>query len=331
MQKFEDDYSDSKDKIKKVEKVDTAKRHRTRERDNDIMLMYPNSVNEIQYYTVKHDWNKIFEKNLKDTNTDKLIPNFPVNKPIPFDRNKMIKAIEFGMIISILYRGKKDKWKGGRERTIAPMVMGINKNTGNLLIRAFHLDGYSVHERKNTKKVWRLFIGTSIKSMTFTGDFFRLPPKGYKMNDRVMTETTIARADFNKIRKNQFKLVQLDKIQKAEDEELTTKTASLATQIEVKDSGTIFDLNKPWDNQYVDKKKAKEIKLTFMKSVFGNEYMVIFGALGTPGRTVKIFEAGKIIGSYKTIQSFLASELSYKKKIGGQSEFKLYTFVKKLN
>ena len=140
----------------------------------------------------------------------------------------MIKAIEYGMIISILYRGKKDKWKGGRERTIAPMVMGINKNTGNLLIRAFHLDGYSVHERKNTKKVWRLFIGTSIKSMTFTGDFFRLPPKGYKINDRVMTETTIIAADFNKIRKNQYKLVQLDKIQKTDQEEVTRTEQSYA-------------------------------------------------------------------------------------------------------
>lgn len=300
--------------------------------ESDVQPAYDVGMNEIQFYTAKHNWSKIFEGQIKNVDTEKLIPNFPVNKPIPFDRNKMIKAIEYGMIISILYRGKKDKWKGGRERTIAPMVMGINKNTGNLLIRAFHLDGYSVHERQNTKKVWRLFIGTSIKSMTFTGDFFRLPPKGYKINDRVMTETTIVRADFNKIRKNQYKLVQLDKIQKVEDEEISSKESALATQIEVSDTGTILNLQNPWaDSKYMDKKNAKAIKLTFMKSVFGNEYMVIFGALGTPGRTVKIYENGKIIGSYKTLQSFVATELSYKKKINGQSEFKLYTFVKKLN
>lgn len=298
---------------------------------DDIKLAHPDVVKHMEFYTVKHNWGKIFENNLKGVDTEKLIPNFPVNKPIPFDRNKMIKAIEYGMIISILYRGKKDKWKGGRERTIAPMVMGINKNTGNLLIRAFHLDGYSVHERKNTKKVWRLFIGTSIKSMTFTGDFFRLPPKGYKINDRVMTETTIIAADFNKIRKNQYKLVQLDKIQKTDQEEVTRTESALATQIEVSNTNTVLDLNNPWENQYMDKKKAREIKLTFMKSVFGNEYMVIFGALGTPGRTVKVFEGGKIVGSYKTIQSFLASELSYKKKIGGQSQFNMYLFTKKLN
>lgn len=316
---------------KPSKRIDTSKRHNTQDDENGIKPAHDFNIKEVQFYTAKHDWNKIFEQNLKDVNSECLIPDFPVNKPIPFDRNKMIKAIEYGMIISILYRGKKDKWKGGRERTIAPMVMGINKNTGNLLIRAFHLDGYSIHERKNTKKVWRLFIGNSIKSMTFTGDFFRLPPAGYKLNDRVMTETTIARADFNKIRKNQYKLVQVDKIQKVEDEEITSKESALATQIEVSDTGTILDLTKPWGGQYMDKKNAKIIKLTFMKSVFGNEYMVIFGALGTPGRTVKLFENGKIIGSYKTIQSFVASELSYKKKIAGQSEFKLYTFVKKMN
>lgn len=297
---------------------------------NGIKPAHDINIKDFEFFTIKHNWEKIFEQNLKDVDTSKLIPTFPVNKKIPFDQNNLIKAIEYGMIILISYRGKADKWLGGRERVIAPMVMGINKNTKNLLIRAFHLDGYSVHERKNTKKVWRLFIGTSIKWMMFTGDYFRLPPKGYKMNDRVMTETTIAKADFNKIRKNQFKLFQADKIQKVEDEQLSKKESALATQIEVKDMNSVLDLKKLWDNQYMDKKKMKEIKLTFMKTIFGNEYMVIFGALGTSGRTVKIFEAGKLLGSYKTLQSFVASEMTYKKIIGGQSEFKMYMFVKKL-
>jgi hypothetical protein len=299
--------------------------------DNGVMPVNDIKMKDFEFYTVKHNWNKIFEQNFKGVDTEKLIPDFPVNKEIPFDKNKMIKAIEFGMIVQIQYKGLKDKWLGGRWRTIAPMVMGINKNTGNLLIRAFHLDGYSVKERKNTKKVWRLFIGTSIKKMSFSGDFFRLPPKGYKMNDRVMTETTIARADFNKIRKNQYKLVQLDKIQKAEDTELVKKEEALALAIEIQNTNTVLDLKNPWANtQYMNKKMAKEIKLTFMKSVFGNEFIAVFGALGTPGRTVKIFENKKLLGSYKTIQSFLASEIHYKKQISGQSEFKLFTFVKKL-
>ena len=306
------------------------------ENDNDISPANDVSIKEFEFFTVKRNWSKLFENNLKDLNTEKLIPNFPVNKPVPFDQAKMIKAIEYGMIILITYRGttgkSKDNWKGGRERTIAPMVLGINKNTGNLLIRAFHLDGYSVSERHNTKKIWRLFNAANIKKMMFTGDFFRLPFRGYKMNDRVMTETTLARADFNKIRRNQFKLVQADKIQKAEETEITKSESALATQIQVNDTNTTLDLKKPWENQFMDKKKMREIKLTFMKSVFGDDFMVVFGALGTPGRTVKVFDnSKKLLGSYKTIQSFLASEIHYKKVIGGQSEYKVFTFVKKLN
>jgi hypothetical protein len=151
------------------------------------------------------------------------------------------------------------------------------------------------------------------------------------MNDRVMTETTIAKADFNLIRKNQFKLVQTDKIQKVEDTEVTNAESALASQIEIQNTGSVLDLTTPWTNEYMDKNKMKEIKLTFMKSVFGNNFIVILGALGTPGRSVKLFEGKKLLGAYKTVQSFLGSELSYKKQIGGQAQYNLYTFVKKIS
>lgn len=290
----------------------------------------PHKINDAKYdqfFTIKRDWYKIYEDKLKGINTEKFIPDFPVNKEIKFDKNKMIKAIEYGMIILIKYKGEKDKWKGGRERTIAPMVMGVNKNTGNLLIRAFHLDGYSVAERSNTKKVWRLFKASNIKTMMFIGDFFRLPPAGYKMNDRVMTETTIARANFNKIRKNQHKLVQADKIRKAEDEDVTKKK-HLATSIQIKDTETILDLKNPWENEFMDKKMKKEIKLTFLKSIFGNDYIAIIGALGTRGRTVKVFDENKkLIGAYKTLESFKGDQIHYKKQVKGKNEYKLYTFM----
>jgi hypothetical protein len=293
---------------------------------DSVRPYYVNDIKYDEFYTLK---NVLNEDVIQGVNVDKFIPDFPVNTPIKFDRDKMIKAIEYGMLIRILYSGDQDKWKGGRERIIAPLVMGINKNTGNLLIRAFHMDGYSIKERKNTKKVWRLFKASNIKSMTFIGDFFRLPPKGYKMNDRVMTETTIARADFNKIRKNQYKLIQADKIQKAEEQEITGKSNALATAIDVKNTDTILNMKNMWENTLLDKKQAKSLKITFLKSVFGNEYIAVAGALGTPGRTVKLFEDKKLLGSYKTIFSSFASELTYKKNIKGQVEFQLYNFISK--
>ena len=152
-----------------------------------------------------------------------IIPNFPINKPVRFNEDLLKKAIKYGLVILINYKGDKDKWRGGRERTIQPMVLGVNRNTKNMLIRGWHLEGWSVSKRAETKKVWRLFKTENIMSMTFTGNFFRLPPLGYKMNDRVMTERTLAKADFNEIRRNQNSLLKGGQIQ-AEDETTITKS-----------------------------------------------------------------------------------------------------------
>ena len=94
-----------------------------------------------------------------------IIPNFPINKPVKFKEDLMKKAIENGLVILINYKGDKDRWRGGRERTIQPMVLGVNKNTKNMLIRGWHLEGWSVSQRAETKKVWRLFKTENIKQL----------------------------------------------------------------------------------------------------------------------------------------------------------------------
>jgi hypothetical protein len=86
-----------------------------------------------------------------------LIPGLPVNTKVKFDAGLMVKAIQYGLVILINYSGEKDKWRGGRERVIYPMVIGVNRNTGNLLIRGWHLTGWSISEKKEVKKEWRLF------------------------------------------------------------------------------------------------------------------------------------------------------------------------------
>ena len=87
-----------------------------------------------------------------------LVPGFPINKLMKFTpamENKLepllIKAIQYGMALTISYRGDKDKWRGGRIRTIYPMSLGVNHNTGNKLLRTFHVEGWSVHKQNTTK------------------------------------------------------------------------------------------------------------------------------------------------------------------------------------
>jgi hypothetical protein len=267
------------------------------------------------------------DKNVLDQN---IIPNFPINKPVKFDQTLMVKAIEYGLVILINYRGEKDKWKGGRERTIQPMVLGINKNTKNMLVRGWHLEGWSVHEKRETKKVWRLFKTDNIMSMTFTGNFFRLQPKGYKMNDRIMTEQTIIRADFNRIRNNQNKLLQAGKIQDEEETTIGQKGSTIVPKIEITNTNTKMDLKTPWDNTILDEKEAANTKISIMRSIFGNQYLAIVGALGTVGRTVKVYEDNKLIGNYKTVKSFVGSEFNKNRVVDGKTDFDLYVFNKKL-
>ena len=279
-------------------------------------------------YIPKYRFN-LFESNNKISD---IVPGFPVNKQIKYDRNKMVKAIQNGMILLISYKGDKDKWRGGRERVIYPLVLGINKNTKNELIRGWHLEGYSVSQKRETKKVWRLFKAINIKYMMFTGNFYRLPPKGYKMNDRVMTEVSIAKADFNTIRKNQDKLIKAGQIENQEDITISKKNSYITTKIQITNTNTILDLKNPYNNTYIKelKKTPDKIKLTILKPIFSNEYIIVLGATGEPNKTIKIYEQKKLLGSFKVVKSFTGKEFKNNKIVKGMSEFKLYFFNKKI-
>ena len=269
-----------------------------------------------------------------------IIPNFPINKPVKYNEDLMKKAIKYGLVILINYRGEKDKWRGGRERTIQPMVLGKNKNTQNILVRGFHLEGWSVSQRAETKKVWRLFKTENIVSMTFTGNFFRLPPQGYKMNDRIMTERILARADFNEIRRNQNTLLKGGKIQAEEETTISTPTGGVVS-IEVSNSNSQIDLKNPYKNLLINKKNldsvrflsdpnTQSMKISVMKSMFGNKYLVIVGAVGTINRQVKVYDGKTLLGNYRCIKSFLGSDLANNKIVDNQNIFDLYVFNRKL-
>ena len=146
----------------------------------------------------------------------KEIVGIPINEPIKPSEKILIKAIQYGMIFLINYKGEEDNHFAGHERVIYPMVIG-KSSKGKILIRGYHLNGWSVSSNRHVNKIWRMFRLDRVLSMTFTGSFYRLPPQGYNMNDKGMRGGIIARADFNEIRKNQQSLLKAQEIQNKED------------------------------------------------------------------------------------------------------------------
>ena len=224
----------------------------------------------------------------------KGLEKIPVNEPIKYDEKIMIMAIQYGLVFLINYKGEKDKNFAGHERVIYPMVIG-RSSKGKTLIRGWHLNGWSVSNNRHIKKIWRLFRADRILSMTFTGSFYRLPPAGYNMNDKGMRGGIIARADFNQIRRNQQKLVQQNVLQNREEISLGTQERKFAT-VRLKPTDTKLDLLKVEDNAYINNVKDSEnVRISFLKSIYGNQYIAILGALGEPGNTVKVITEKVII------------------------------------
>jgi hypothetical protein len=263
-------------------------------------------------------------KNVKD------IANIPINEPIKYSDQTMIKAIKYGMIFLINYKGEEDNHFAGHERAIYPMVLG-RSSTGKVLLRAWHLNGWSVSQKRHTEKIWRLFRTDRILSMTFTGSFYRLAPVGYNMNDKAMRGGFIAKADFNEIRRNQQALVSQNKIQNREEVTLGDEEKKSVT-IRTKNTESVLDLNNPLDNAYVNNiKDIATAKISFLKSIYGNKYIAVLGALGQPGNTVKVLDdKGINIGVYKVLDSTTGQVLKNIKKVKGNAIYDLYLFDKKV-
>jgi len=263
-------------------------------------------------------------KNVKD------FSDVPINQPIKYDEKIFIKAIKYGMIFLITYKGEKDKQSVGHERVIYPMVLG-RSSKGSPLCRGWHLSGWSVSSSRHINKIWRMFRTDRILSMTFTGSFYRLPPNGYNMNDKGMRGGIIARADFNEIRRNQQNLVKSNIIQDRDEVTLGDEGRTFAT-VRAKVTDTKLDLNKPLENSYINNvKNLANVRLSFLKSVYGNVYIALLGAMGQPGNTVKIItDKGKNIGVFKVMDSTTGEILKSIKRVKGNAIYDLYIFDKKI-
>ena len=263
-------------------------------------------------------------KNVKD------IANIPINEPIKYNEQTMIKAIKYGMIFLLNYKGEEDSHFAGHERVIYPMVLG-RSSKGKTLLRGWHLNGWSVSQKRHINKIWRLFRTDRILSMTFTGSFYRLAPAGYNMNDKGMRGGIIAKADFSEIRRNQQNLVNQNKIQNREEITLGTEERKFAT-IVVKETDSQLDLTKAMENAYINNiKDTTTLRVSFLKSVYGNKYVAVLGALGQPGNTVKIqTDKNKQIGVFKVLDSVTGQVLKNIKNVKGNTLYDLYLFEKKI-
>jgi hypothetical protein len=263
-------------------------------------------------------------KNVKD------IANIPINQPIKYSDEIMKKAIRYGMMFLINYKGEKDKHFAGHERVIYPMVLG-RSSQGKILLRGWHLNGWSVSQRRHINKIWRLFRADRILSMTFTGSFYRLPPAGYNMNDKGMRGGIIVKADFNEIRRNQQALINQNKIQNREEVTIGQPDKTFAS-IQVKETETQVDLMKPFENAYINNNKDMAgLRISFLKSIYGNTYIAVLGALGQPGNTVRVLtDKQNNLGVFKVMDSVTGDVLKSIKNVKGNSIYDLYMFDKKL-
>lgn len=296
----------------------------------DLKTYYNNKPIEFiikEKYELKEDRSYIPRFKLKDV---KEIADLPVNQPLKPTSEIIIKGIKYGMIFLINYKGEKDKHFAGHERVFQPMVLG-KSSRGKLLIRGFHLNGWSVSSNRHVNKIWRMFRLDRILSITFIGSFYRLPPSGYNMNDKGMRGGIIARADFNEIRRNQQTLIKKQEIQNKEEVTLSEEGLKFAS-VKVKTTDTKLDMNLPLDNAYINNlKDVKNIRISFLKSVYGNLWIALLGAIGETGNTVKVIdEKNKNLGVFKVLDSIDGSMLKRIKRIKGNSIFELYIFDKKI-
>lgn len=276
---------------------------------------------------LKEDTNFVPRFSLKDL---EMFNDIPVNQPIKYDDEIIIKAIKYGLIFLINYKGAEDKNFAGHERVIYSLVLG-RSSKGKQLLRGFHLTGWSVSKNTTINKEWRMFRTDRILSLTFTGSFFRLAPDGYQPNDKGMLGGIVARADFDEIRRNQEKLVKSEAIQDRKEVSIEQEDSEKIPTILVEETKSIIDVNKFMDNPYIQQiTDLDNLRVSFMKSVYGNTFIAIIGAIGRPGNIVKVkTRSGRVLGNFKVLDSATGRNLKNIKFVKGNAIFDLYTFVEK--
>jgi hypothetical protein len=78
-------------------------------------------------------------------------------------------------------------------------------------------------------------------------------------------------------------------------------------------------------------KDIANVRVSFLKSIYGNKYLAILGALGQPGNTVKVLDdKGLNLGVFKVMDSIAGETLKKIKRVKGNTLFDVYLFDKKI-
>jgi hypothetical protein len=89
--------------------------------------------------------------------------------------NTICLAIHNRNILSVYYRGGY--------RTIEPFCYGINDNTGNELLRAYQIEGYS---KSHQEVGWKIMIVKELKDINILNETFNKIREHYNPKDLAM-------------------------------------------------------------------------------------------------------------------------------------------------
>lgn len=253
-----------------------------------------------------------------------IFDDIPVNEPIKPSTDIILRCIEYGMIINIDYKGAEDARLEGHNRTIYPMAIGLSKD-GKILIRGYHLKGWSISGRGVIEKEWRLFRFDRIHNITFMGAFYRLPPDGYNTTgDKSMTKL-IKNANFSEIRKNQEQLIKSQEID-LQDRVVISKV----DKVKVKDLNNVVDVTNPFKSNVIKASDANKNYVTFATPVVTTNVstsIIIIGINIVEGKTFKLYDGKRYIDTYKSIKILMANQIADEKSLRDIKEFDAYLFV----
>lgn len=253
-------------------------------------------------------------------NNSDVFEDFPSNEPLKPTEALILKAIKWGMLLEIDYKGEEDDKLEGHNRVIYPLVYGFSKQN-KPLIRGYHFKGWSVSGKGEVDKEWRLFRFDRILNLQFTGSFFRLAPDGYKPDDKGIAKI-VGAANFDDIRNLQTQLLNQNKIDLK-----SNMTLSNVNEITAKATNITITLDNPYKYNLLSKKDAKNTRLTFCKPLADKgSWIVLIGINMDKGQPFKLRVGKKIVGTYTSVKSITADKLT-KKRIDDQYEFKAYIYI----
>lgn len=270
--------------------------------------------------------------------TNEIFTIWEIGREYKYDDAMMVKAMEYGLIITITYRGAEDPLTMGRTRVIYPMCLGYSAK-GKPLLRAYHIKGFSFGFNRNTSNneyIWRMFRTDRIMSMSFGtqnngGTFFQLTPEGYNDKDMGMRGGITKAVNIEEVRKNQKSLV--DSKQIVDQKNVTLGATLKQDTVEAINTNSVLDLMTPFNNKNVSSNNANIMRLTFLRNIKNpNDNVCLLGVLGEKGKKIKLSSSGKFLGEFEVIKYTMGSALGkpHLKSIEGISKFNLHTFVKKL-